>query len=245
MRPVRVTTKGASPVLPLRMVSAGTGATVGISLWVISEGRYEPQNFPSYYIDTNDIVWDWTQQRSNYTDLRAQKEQAGGGKIWEVESSMVILPQSVKNYLYTGAYQPEKDSTGTITKTAQQVADDDFAAMFAGIASAQTRITRMRGDISHAALDADLVMTASADQKELSSTRQITKELNQPMCPVYQGCEQIGTAPRDEAIARSNGGSNESFSCATTNKNTNTTWVALGAGFLALVIAKAIRSKKR
>jgi hypothetical protein len=246
MRPVRVTTKGASAALPLRMVSAGTGATVGITLWVISEGRYEPQNFPSFYIDTSDIVWDWTQQRSNYTDLRAQKEQAGGGKIWEIESSTIVLPQTLKSSLYYGAYQPEKDATGTVTKTAQQVADDDFATMFAGIASAQTRITRIRGDISHAALNADLVMTASSDQKELSNTRQLTKELNQPMCPVYQGCEQIGTAPRDEAIARSNGSSNESFGCATTKKNsTDTTWVALGASFLALVIAKAMRSRKK
>ncbi len=39
MRPVRVTTKGASSVLTLRMVAAGTGATVGISLWVLGEGR--------------------------------------------------------------------------------------------------------------------------------------------------------------------------------------------------------------
>ena len=31
MRPVRVTTTGASAVLPLRMVAAGTGATVGVS----------------------------------------------------------------------------------------------------------------------------------------------------------------------------------------------------------------------
>lgn len=41
MRPVRVTTQGANPVLPLRMVAAGTGATVGITLWVLGEGRYD------------------------------------------------------------------------------------------------------------------------------------------------------------------------------------------------------------
>src|SRR5262249_34982622 len=37
MRPVRVTTPGATPVLPLRMVAAGTGATTPITLWVIGE----------------------------------------------------------------------------------------------------------------------------------------------------------------------------------------------------------------
>ena len=83
MRPVRVTTKGASAVLPLRMVAAGTGAIVGIGLWVIAEGRYETQNFPSFVIPTDEIAWDWTTAKSNYTDIRAQKTAAGGGKAWE------------------------------------------------------------------------------------------------------------------------------------------------------------------
>src|SRR6185436_19779148 len=34
MQPVRVTSPGASPVLPLRMVAAGTGANVALSLFV-------------------------------------------------------------------------------------------------------------------------------------------------------------------------------------------------------------------
>jgi Uncharacterized protein conserved in bacteria (DUF2330) len=38
MRPVRVTAPGAGLSLPLRMVAAGTGATVGITLWVIADG---------------------------------------------------------------------------------------------------------------------------------------------------------------------------------------------------------------
>ena len=41
MRPIRVTTQGASLALPLRMAAVGTGATVGITLWVVSDGRYE------------------------------------------------------------------------------------------------------------------------------------------------------------------------------------------------------------
>jgi hypothetical protein len=50
MRPVRVTSPGAGLSLPLRMVAAGTGATVGITLWVIADGRYEPKNFPFFTI---------------------------------------------------------------------------------------------------------------------------------------------------------------------------------------------------
>ena len=76
MRPVRVTTQGREPVLPLRMVAAGTGATVGITLWVVGEGRYEPQNFPSFVDPHDDIAWDWTQSKSNYTELRAAEDAA-------------------------------------------------------------------------------------------------------------------------------------------------------------------------
>jgi len=96
MRPVRVSFNGASPTLPLRMVAAGTGATVGITLWVVADGRYEPQNFPFFHIEDGDIAWDWTQNKSNYTDLRAQKEGAGGGKAWEIESSIAVAPESIE-----------------------------------------------------------------------------------------------------------------------------------------------------
>ena len=47
MRPVRVTTPGASLSLPLRMASIGTGAITGITIWVVADEPYEaPQNFP-------------------------------------------------------------------------------------------------------------------------------------------------------------------------------------------------------
>jgi hypothetical protein len=38
------------------MVAAGTGATVGVTLWIVGEGRYEPTNFPSFYIQTRSLV---------------------------------------------------------------------------------------------------------------------------------------------------------------------------------------------
>jgi hypothetical protein len=71
MRPVRVVEPGADPNLPLRMISAGTGSHVGLTLWVISEGRYRPQNFPNAAIDFSQLVYDVAQGRSNYTGLRA------------------------------------------------------------------------------------------------------------------------------------------------------------------------------
>src|SRR5688572_15247119 len=185
MRPVRVTTKGASAVLPLRMVAAGTGATVGISLWLISEGRYEPSNFKSFYIKTDELVWDWTTQKSNYVELRAQKTQEGGGRAWETESSQILYRQNIESYVINGFaggnrggaplpttteeqaaqfYLPVKDAQGNVIKTAAQVRDEDLDTLFYGIPTAQSRITRMRADLNRAALDVDLVMNASQDQ---------------------------------------------------------------------------------
>ncbi len=269
MRPVRVTTKGASSVLPLRMVAAGTGSIVGIGLWVVGEGRYETQNFPSFVIPTSDIAWDWSQNKSNYTEIRAQKTTAGAGKAWEVESSILLNPSTVENavnngYYYNGgpnggapssdpeiqaqqAYLPVLDpQTNAVIKTAQQVRTEDLGTLFHGIPGSAARITRMRSDLAHAALNADLVMTASADQSELSNIRQLTKELNEPLCPIYNGCNTAGTAPRSEAIARANAtGGAESFSCSTSSRPSSPTWLGLGGGFLALALVKAARRARK
>ncbi len=270
MRPVRVTTKGANAVLPLRMVAAGTGATVGISLWVVAEGRYEAQNFPNFDIKADDLLWDWTQQKSNYTQLRADKTTASGGRGWETESSTIVLPQNItQNITYTGgyipnpgpqdpdagpisseeqqarfAYDPVKDAQGNIIKTAVQVRNEDLTTLFFGIPTSTTRVTRMRADLTHQALDADLVMTASAVQTPLERVRQVTKELNQPMCTVYNGCDVVGQAPRDEAIARSSG-AGESFSCTTGGSGSSPMWLGAGVGFLALSIVRARRRRDR
>ena len=266
MRPVRVTTTGASAVLPLRMVAAGTGPVVGISLWVIGEGRYEPQNFPTFTIDTNDLSWDWAQSRSNYTELRAQKTTAGGGRAWEIESSIALYKQNVESRVSQSSwngrgpypqtdeelaavdYLPVKDEQGNILKTAVQVRDEDLAALFQGITTAASRVTRLRADLAHASLDQDLAMSASANQAELSNVRQITKETNQPQCPVFDGCDPVGTAPRDEAISRSQdnwgSGSGGTFACAT-SPTTTLPWIGAGASFLGLAIANAARRRRR
>jgi hypothetical protein len=272
MRPVRVTTKGASSVLPLRMVAAGTGATVGVSLWVLGEGRYEPQNFPSFTIPTADIAWDWGQGKSDYVDLRTAKAAAAAGRAWETESSTTLFRQQIESSVrrsYYGGYPgvpttngdggtidpqeasaqvdylPVKDDQGNVTKTAVQVRQDDLDTLFHGIPDANGRVTRIRADLAHAALDADLVMTASKDQSVLSNVRQLTKELGQPQCPIYSadGCSQVGTAPRDQAAARAGGGG-ESFSCSTGASNGGgTLWLGAGLGYLALSLARARRRR--
>jgi hypothetical protein len=260
MRPVRVTTQGASAVLPLRMVAAGTGANVGISLWVLGEGRYEPQNFPSFTIAAEELAWDWTQNRSNYVDLRADKSRATGGRGWEVESSTILYPQTIESIVRSGTwngegpfpqtdeeraaqdYLPVENEQGVIIKTAAEVRNEDLATLFHGIATASARVTRMRADLVQAALDADLAMTASANQTVLPTVRQVTKELNEPQCPVWNGCEQVGTAPRDEAFARSTTGGGSA--CAT-SPHKEPAWLAAGIGFAGLAVVHAARRRRR
>jgi hypothetical protein len=87
MKPVRVITPGADESLPLRMVAAGVGATVGVTLWVIGEGRYEAQNFPNATIDDAKLVWDPSANRSNYEELSTAAMALSDGRTWLTESA--------------------------------------------------------------------------------------------------------------------------------------------------------------
>ena len=77
MTPVRVITPGASPVLPLRMVAAGTGASVSIVLYVIGEGRYGAAMRPEAFIGADDLTWDWAAQSSDYAAVRQSRLSEG------------------------------------------------------------------------------------------------------------------------------------------------------------------------
>ena len=102
MRPVRVTMPGASLSLPLRMASVGTGAVTGITIWVVADGRYEPQNFAFFHIDDSQLVWDWSTNPSNYTTLRVQEEATLKNAGWEIESSIALNEQLITNTITSG-----------------------------------------------------------------------------------------------------------------------------------------------
>lgn len=82
MKPVRVVQSGANPALPLRMVSVGTGANVAITLYVISEGRWEAKNFPNTKIPEDLLAWDFKTNSSNYSEVRAKVLEEQGGSVW-------------------------------------------------------------------------------------------------------------------------------------------------------------------
>jgi hypothetical protein len=88
MRPVRIVSPGADTTLPLRMVAAGVGAKVGLTLWVIGEGRYQTQNFPMADIDWTQLAWNVTQSRSNRSELEAAALAQNGGRSWITEAAL-------------------------------------------------------------------------------------------------------------------------------------------------------------
>lgn len=194
MRPVRVTVPGVAPALPLRAVSAGTGDKVGVTLWVVGEGRYEPQNFPWFEIKSSEIVWDYAQDKSNYLDLRAQKT-AQSGFGWELQSSISqwgyygTLPSAVRFSLdrFVSDYAPPMAPNDY--QAASKAMDDDLDAIFHGMSA--PRMTRYRADLSRAALAKDLQLTASAAQAEVPATREVS---NPRQCPVYRDCNGTGPA---------------------------------------------------
>ncbi len=264
MRPVRVTTPGSTVTLPLRMVAAGTGAVVGISLWVLGQGRYEATNFPMFTIKSEDLAWDWVANASNFKQLRAQKSAATGGRGWELETSVSLAAQQIDSAVRNGFFgggpggpptQPTADGDytpippvdGKPGKTAAEVRDEDLGVLIGRVVpGAQLRTTRMRADLAHAALTEDLVLAASADQSLLGNTRQVTRELNEPICPVFQGCEVVGQAPRGEAAKQmgSTPAPTAASNCATTGGDASGGLLFAGLGGLGLVGMIAARRRR-
>jgi len=229
MRPVRVTTAGASLSLPLRMASIGTGAVTGITIWVVADGRYEPQNFPFFHIEDSQLVWDFGSNISNYTTLRVQNEANLKNGGWEIESSIALNQQIIKNVILSGGqyYGNGLSSSSPVDATqdylpigaadagasagdagyesAELVRDDDVNTLFAGLTGFTVRVTRMRSDIAQKAMTTDFLLQASTDQSELSNIRTVTQSVNLT-CPIYNGCNVVGTGTPAQAAASVDGG---------------------------------------
>jgi Uncharacterized protein conserved in bacteria (DUF2330) len=286
MRPVRVSSPGASFSLPLRMAAIGTGVSVGITIWVVSDSRYEPQNFPFFHIDDSALVWDWKTSLSNYTTLRVENEAPSGNKNWEIESSIDLARQVITSVILSGGhYLPGRGGFGSsqapadptedylpvgpgpgaaspeggpsdagggtnadaestdgagLTQTAEEVRTADIDALFAGMPGPNARVTRIRSDIAHAAMTADLVLQASADQSELSNVRVVTHSVNE-QCPIYNGCDVVGSGSPAQSEA------SEHHGCATSTRAIVDPSAGSGAlaGMGALLVARVLRSRRR
>jgi uncharacterized membrane protein YgcG len=186
MKPVRVTSPGAGLSLPLRMVAAGVGPTAPITLWVLAEGAYVPQNFPSFAIDGSELVWDWASESSNYKQLRADGFQATAGKGWLIEASE---PTSMSNLSFAltdlAMFNPMASGyADDMGMGAPEACMADLDTLFAGIDPAKLWISRLYAELPHAALSTDLTLAASANQQPVTRTFNVTATKGtKPMCP--------------------------------------------------------------
>jgi hypothetical protein len=163
MRPVRVTTQGASLQLPLRMAAIGTGATVGITIWVLAQGRYEPQNFPFFHIEDSQLTWDFSASSSDYATQRAQQEANFAGRGWEIESSVDIASSSISTAILTSGASVNAAATDPTTASDDYLpitisSDDD-----AGASSSDGGDAGDAGDASAPDASPDASIVESAD----------------------------------------------------------------------------------
>ncbi len=69
MTPVRVVTPGPRGALPLRMVAAGAGDSVAITLFIIGEARYALPDLHESPLDLSALSWDFATGETNYSSL--------------------------------------------------------------------------------------------------------------------------------------------------------------------------------
>jgi MYXO-CTERM domain-containing protein len=158
MQPVRVTSHGASPTLPLHMVAVGTGATTGITIWVVADGRWAPSNFPTFTIADSEIAWDWATESSNYEALRLAKEATFQGRGWQIESSLELNQYSIQQTLLENVQYITQGNYSTLPVTPPTNRDAGASSDAGGDAAAGSE-----GDASSDAGESEQVTLANAD----------------------------------------------------------------------------------
>jgi MYXO-CTERM domain-containing protein len=188
MRPVRVTSPGASPTLPLRMVAAGTGALTPITLWVLGEGRYETANFDNFTIEPSSVVWNWDTQSSSYTTLKQAGFAKNAGLGWLTEaarptSSFELTDNLIQVAQNNAGQSGYGDSMGM---GAVEEATADADKLLGNIAPSSLWITRLHAELPRAALGKDLEVGASMTQTPVANFIQTAVGIGTPpACPIY------------------------------------------------------------
>jgi MYXO-CTERM domain-containing protein len=245
MRPVRVTTPGASPTLPLRMVAAGTGAVTPITLWVLGEGRYETANFDNFTIDQSAVIWNWNTQSSTYTPLKDAGFAKSGGLAWLTEATRPTSSFELTDNLIQVAQQiPDQSGYGDATGMgAVEEATADADKLLGNINPAALWITRLHAELPRAALGKDLEVGASVKQDQVSSFIQTTVAIGTPPpCPVYDcGGSTDPGGFFGNGLGSSSGSSSK---CSVSLGSDHDSGAMALGGFGALVALSMIRRRK-
>ncbi len=214
MQPIRVTWDGSMPMLPLRMVAAGVAARVGLKLFVLGDGRWTTKNFPAFTLRDDELFWDFTAGRSNYTALRAAKAADSGDRGWAVETSITLS----RSELPPG--EPEESplpSEAGVVDTGPPVSEIDvaFGEKFS------LRVTRLRADLPVAALASDLELEADVDQSIIPAEHRLTRQQNADKLCQY-GVQSV-TARSSSALSTDDAPPTETAECNVTSTPTRLT----------------------
>ena len=213
MQPIRVISPGADATLPLRMVAAGVGQSVGIELFVLSEGRYEATTFDNALIDPGAVKWDSASQRSTYTTLFTSVTAAAPKGTWVTEyagkGAAVGLQTNYKSSCFAappvqvpcsapdagasdaGPGDAGANDGGCFDTVAACSVFDDYDRATAGMNLGDITITRLRTNLPTTTLGTDLALGAAKSQVEVSNRIQ-TKEF---VDPNYNPCPGGKTTP--------------------------------------------------
>lgn len=171
MQPVRVSSPGLVPTFPLRMVAAGVGDSVGLELYVLAEGRYQPMNFASVEVDRAAVTYDWATNTFDYETAYAAAAASNGGRAWVTEVARLVDGWAIESY---SSFDP-------VTGRRMGTAAVDWAVVTRHLD--QPYLTRLTADLAVEHLGEDLVLGASSGG-DLSSLIVVDHELNRPEEPV-------------------------------------------------------------
>ena len=155
MTPIRVTTPGLNPTLPLRMIAAGVADKVGLLLMVLASSRYEAMNFPNGMITPAQLTYDFNAPTTPADDFRRAFEAlnlSNQNRLWLTESSGDVDRFTVERASQIGG--------GRVPVGGATVTSDDAQVAFQGI-GANATLTRLRADLGASGLDRDLQLMAS------------------------------------------------------------------------------------
>ncbi len=199
MRPVRITTQGAGLTMPLRMVAGGTGAITPITLFLVSEGRYQAKNFPNLEVDPSTLVFHYADYSSNYEPLIKAMFEGSGGAGWLTQ----FASQFPKSNFVDGTVLPVLqnnpgatdwgDPANGVSEYDDAVADLD--TLFAGMNDSSIWLTRVHAQLARAALANDLEIEAAPQVPVSNYLQAPAADGPIPQCPDYSWCTNSNNDP--------------------------------------------------
>ncbi len=184
IKPIRVTFDGAMPTFPLRLLVAGTSDKTDVTLFVVGDGVWVPKDAPTVTIQSSELTWDYSADKSDYEAVRTAKLASTNGIGYLLESARSVskfdldkpLMEFVQNDPDKGGYGDDP------VKTAEQLLEEDLAAFHAHSGESGW-VTRIVGTLSQAAFQKDLQLEAGDPELVIESSFTPGKTANVPECP--------------------------------------------------------------